>query len=289
MKLRVDFLRRRRSTPARRQLAVRSRVPTRVVPARESPLPRTDRNVLFGLADPVRLAQLLVAGALITTALGAVYYFNTFVDMEQDVHTAVAQIDRELQRRSDLVRSLAPVVLAYASLEHQVFTEVAKVRTQLSDPPEYTAPEAIPPETAPEAPGAGQAGMTASPADGTGAGASAGAGSSPPGRFEPGGLSSDPIGALLTHFFAVAEQYPDMKSSAPFELFMERLVEIEDRLALERKNYNDCVNAYTTIIASFPGKIFAHLFGFESAPLFRADAAARGAVRAPLPEGWEAP
>jgi hypothetical protein len=87
----------------------------------------------------------------------------------------------------------------------------------------------------------------------------------------------DPLGDLLGRLVAVSEQYPDMKSGRPFELLMEKIVEIEDRLAAERERYNDSVNIYTTLTASFPGRLFASVFGFEAHTLFSADPNARPA------------
>ena len=75
-----------------------------------------------------------------------------------------------------------------------------------------------------------------------------------------------------------------MKSSAPFKMLMERIVDVEDRLAVERQKFNDCVNEYTTVTSSFPSKLFAKAFGFKSRSLFAAEADARATPRVGWPQ-----
>jgi LemA protein len=178
--------------------------------------------------------------------------------MEQDVTCAQAQVDRELQRRTDLVKSLLPAVYEYASLERHVFTEVAKVRAQLAGMLQNKA-AGLDPETMKQleaqAGGAPKAGAKAAPVGAAGAG-------------------SDQLSAVLGRLIAVSEQYPDMKSSGPFNSFIDKVTEIENRLAAERQKYNDAVNRYTTLRSAFPGALFARIFGFEQYTLFRAEAGA---------------
>ncbi len=229
------------------------RAPRRLV------IPRTyyaERRGQRAWLQPVRLAQLLVVSALLITCLGTIYYYNQFVNMDQNVHTAMAQIDRELQRRSDLVHSLLPPAFEYAALEREIFTEVARMRTELGGV---------------NAPHVGQAEVPDAPA------------LSAPSLPELGTVSKgEPLAEMLKGLIAVSEQYPDMKASAPFKILMEKIVDVENRLAVERKNYNDQVNIYTTATASFPGRIFARLFNFEDHKLFKAD---RGAEVLPQ-VGW---
>ncbi len=238
--------------PAPRRMARRSRLP-----------PQLQQHVgTPGQPNPVRIAQLLVAATLISIAVGTVYYYNLFVDMEQNVNTAQAQIDRELQRRTDLIQNLLPAVFEYAELERHVFTQVATLRAQRNDDQGATASAEV-----------GGAQLLDQLAHGSLEGLpnaeQLGA------LFSTGSATGGSFGELLGRIIAVSEQYPDMKSSAPFKILMEKVVDIEDRVAVERGKYNDCVNRYTTLTASFPGHIFARLFGFGNRELFRAEAQAR--------------
>ncbi len=244
----------KRPHPSRSRDAIWHEVPRseREIPVRVSPRRFPARSLegeeiqerWLGWIRPAQFAKALVLATTITIAMGTVYYYNLFISLDQDVHTSLAQIDRELQRRVDLIETLLPPAFEYAALERQIFTDVAKLRARPSGTP--AALEEI---------------LKAAPVAGESV-------------LPPSGLN-EVLGRLL----AVSEQYPDMKSNTPFQLLMENLVEIENRLADERRKYNDQVNFYTTKTASFPGKIFAELFEFDEHALFTAEPRAR---RAPI-------
>jgi LemA protein len=58
---------------------------------------------------------------------------------------------------------------------------------------------------------------------------------------------------------------------------MDELAGTENRLAVERKRYNDSLQGYTVAVRRFPGNLFAGIFGFREQPFFEAPAAARQA------------
>lgn len=250
---------------AARQEVLRSEhlVPVRV--ARRSGTSRNFAEDVYlertsGFLSPLRIAKGLVTATIAMVAMGTAHYFNLFVRLDQDVHTALAQIDKELQRRADLVNNLLPPAFEYAALERQVFTGVAKVRAAR---PEFS-------RMLEEA-----------------ARAASSTGESKVGAQIQGPIPLESLGEIMPRLLAVSEQYPDMKSVAPFELLMENLVEIENRLAEERRSYNDYVNFYTTKTASFPGKIFAELFEFHVHELFVAEPAARKAPKIEWPKSMD--
>ena len=73
----------------------------------------------------------IVALVLIIIFVG-VGFDNSLVTLEQDVDTAKANIDTQLQRRSDLIPNLVNTVQGYASQEKEIFTQIADARTQLA-------------------------------------------------------------------------------------------------------------------------------------------------------------
>ena len=73
----------------------------------------------------------------------------------------------------------------------------------------------------------------------------------------------------------VAEAYPDLKADKQFTQLMDELAGTENRISVERKNYNAEVKAYNTKVKSFPTSIFAKMMGFDKAEYFEADASAR--------------
>lgn len=67
----------------------------------------------------------------------------------------------------------------------------------------------------------------------------------------------------LGRLMLVAENYPDLKANQNFLALQDELAGTENRIAVERRRYNEAVQAYNTSIRRFPGSIWAGLFGFE--------------------------
>ena len=74
------------------------------------------------------------------------------------------------------------------------------------------------------------------------------------------------------------ERYPDLKASQQFQQLQVQLEGTENRIAVERRNFNEQVQSYNTYIKTFPKNIYANLFGFESKGYFQATT---GAEKAP--------
>ena len=75
----------------------------------------------------------------------------------------------------------------------------------------------------------------------------------------------------LKSIFALAENYPDLKSSENFKQLSDELAGTENRIAVARKDYNNAVKTLNTTIKKFPNNIIAGMFGFEQAEYFEAD------------------
>ncbi len=65
----------------------------------------------------------------------------------------------------------------------------------------------------------------------------------------------------LSRLLMVVENYPQLKADGQFNRLMDELAGTENRLAVERKRYNDLVGQYNKKIALFPGSIFAGIMG----------------------------
>lgn len=74
----------------------------------------------------------------------------------------------------------------------------------------------------------------------------------------------------LSRLMLVAENYPDLKATQNFLALQDELAGTENRIAVERRRYNDAVRAYNTAIRRFPGAVWAGLFGFERRTSFEA-------------------
>ncbi len=87
--------------------------------------------------------------------------------------------------------------------------------------------------------------------------------------------ASNELSSALARLLVVVENYPTLKSDATFTRLMDELAGTENRLSVERKRYNDAVQAYDTAIQVFPGNAVASFFGFKPEPYFEVPAAAR--------------
>lgn len=72
----------------------------------------------------------------------------------------------------------------------------------------------------------------------------------------------------LKSLFAVSENYPDLKASENFKMLQEELSGIESKIAYARQYYNDSVLGYDNSIETFPGNVFAGIFGFKQMEYF---------------------
>jgi LemA protein len=88
------------------------------------------------------------------------------------------------------------------------------------------------------------------------------------------GLSSA-LGRLL----AIAEAYPDLKANQNFIRLQDELAGSENRIAVERRAYNETVRAYNAYIKTFPNNLIAGMFSFGQREYFEADEGAKEAPK----------
>ncbi len=72
----------------------------------------------------------------------------------------------------------------------------------------------------------------------------------------------------LKSLFAVAEGYPELRANANYQQLQAELSSTEDKISYMRQSYNDTVMKYNTAIQSFPGVLFAGMFGFQERESF---------------------
>ncbi|PIR24686.1 MAG: LemA family protein [Deltaproteobacteria bacterium CG_4_10_14_0_2_um_filter_43_8] len=71
------------------------------------------------------------------------------------------------------------------------------------------------------------------------------------------------LGASLGRLLLVAENYPQLKANQNFLQLQDELAGTENRIAVERKRYNEAVRTYNTLVRRFPSNLIAAIFGFE--------------------------
>jgi LemA protein len=87
--------------------------------------------------------------------------------------------------------------------------------------------------------------------------------------------ANNALSSALARLLVVVERYPDLKASQNFIRLQDELGGTENRIAVERRRYNEAVRVYNTTIRSFPTNIMAGMFGFQRAELFQAPEAAK--------------
>jgi LemA protein len=92
------------------------------------------------------------------------------------------------------------------------------------------------------------------------------------------------LDGALGRLLLVVENYPQLKSNENFLRLQDELAGTENRIAVERKRYNDSVQAYNTYIALFPNNIFAGWAGFQrNNAYFEASPTSREAPKVQFP------
>ncbi|MBP8980816.1 MAG: LemA family protein [Syntrophobacterales bacterium] len=87
--------------------------------------------------------------------------------------------------------------------------------------------------------------------------------------------ANNELSGALSRLLVVVERYPELKSNENFIRLQDELAGTENRIAVERKRYNEAVKNYNVAIRSFPANILAGMFGFGNAAFFEAPAAAK--------------
>lgn len=80
--------------------------------------------------------------------------------------------------------------------------------------------------------------------------------------------ANNQLSSALSRLLVVVERYPELKANTNFIRLQDELAGTENRIAVERRRYNETVKAFNIKIRRFPTNIFAGMFGFEKATFF---------------------
>jgi len=89
--------------------------------------------------------------------------------------------------------------------------------------------------------------------------------------------ANNELSGALSRLLVVVERYPDLKSNQNFMRLQDELAGTENRIAVERRRYNEAVQSYNVAVRSFPANVVAGILGFQKAPFFATPAAAKAA------------
>ena len=159
--------------------------------------------------------------------------YNAFVTAEEEVNKAWSQVENVYQRRADLVPQLVSTVKGAAEFEKSTFEAVTEARAQASS-------------------------IKLDPSQMTEADLQ---------QFQQ---AQDNLSKSLGRLMVTVEKYPDLKATANFKDLQAQLEGTENRIAVERKKFNEAAQSYNTMIRRFPKNLLAKIYGFEKRPYFQA-------------------
>ena len=175
---------------------------------------------------------LIVLAIVVVVVLFVVGKYNTIVGLDETVKTARSQVENVYQRRLDLIPNLVNTVKGAAAQESGVLLAVVNARANAT-------------KTTVDIKDA--ASLTA---------------------FQK---VQDEVSSSLSRLLVTVENYPQLQSIQAFRDLMTQLEGTENRITVERKNFNETVNALNIYIRRFPANIVASLFNFEKAEQFEAN------------------
>ena len=167
--------------------------------------------------------------------------YNGFVSQQEGVDAAWSQVENVYQRRADLIPNLVATVKGYAKHEQETLDKVVSASakaTQITVDPENLNEASLK-------------------------------------KYQE---AQGELGSALGKLLAITENYPDLKANENFLQLQSQLEGTENRIAVERKNFNEVAQSYNSSIRQFPGNVLAGMFGFERKPYFEAE---KGAEKAP--------
>ncbi|MBR3659049.1 MAG: LemA family protein [Bacteroidaceae bacterium] len=186
----------------------------------------------------------IIIAAIAVIVIWAIKVNNRMVAMEETVNKAWSNVENVYQRRADLIPNLVNTVKGYAAHETSTFEAVVSARAKATS-------ITVNPEN-----------MTADQLN----------------EFQK---AQNEVGGALGRLIAVSEAYPELKANENFKELQAQLEGTENRISVERRNFNEAANQYNTYIRKFPQSIIAGMRDFEKKPYFEAE---EGANQAPKVE-----
>ena len=189
----------------------------------------------------MKKSTIILIAVIAIAAIWGISAYNGLVKMDESVNTAWSNVENQYQRRADLIPNLVNTVKGYATHEKETFEAVVSARskaTQMTIDPENLTPE----------------------------------------KLQEYQKAQGEIGAALGRLLAITENYPELKANENFKELQAQLEGTENRISVERRNFNEVARTYNTSIRTFPKSILAGMFGFDKRPYFEAE---EGANKAP--------
>lgn len=187
----------------------------------------------FGIGCGAVVIILIVILVIAGFAIGGSY--NRIVKLDQNVNEKWAQVQNVYQRRADLIPNLVSTVSGAANFEKSTLIAVTQARASVGQV--KLDPNKAPTDAAQLA------------------------------QFQQ---AQGQLSNALSRLLLVSEQYPELKANQNFLSLQAQLEGTENRISVERGNFNEAVKDYNTVVRSFPTVFFAGMLGFSPRPFFNA-------------------
>lgn len=182
---------------------------------------------------------ILLVGIVIFAMFGVGTY-NGLVRKDEAVKSAWAQVENQYQRRFDLIPNLVRTVQGAADFEKGTLEAVVQARARVG---QVTMPSGPP-------------GAAASPTEN-------------PEAFRQFEQAQAGLTSALSRLLVVVERYPELKANQNFLELQSQLEGTENRIAVERKRYNDAAQDFNASVRRFPASIIASMTGFKVKEYFK--------------------
>ncbi|HEX4639604.1 MAG TPA: LemA family protein [Chthoniobacterales bacterium] len=179
----------------------------------------------------------------IVAALALMGSYNRLVTLDQNVNKKWGDVQSVYQRRADLIPNLVNTVQGAANFEKSTLTEVTNARASV---------------------GRVQIDPNKAPTDAR--------------QLAEFQAAQGQLSNALSRLLVVSERYPELKASQNFLGLQAQLEGTENRISVERNNFNGAVQEFNVAVRRFPTNLIAGMFGFSQRPFFQAQ---QGAERAP--------
>jgi LemA protein len=186
------------------------------------------------------LGCLVVLGLVVLLGVAVAGVYNRLVALEEGVKTAWSQVENVYQRRADLIPNLVETVKGARDFEQETLTQVVEARSRVGSIDLSGPPTAE--------------------------------------QMQAFQQAQDGLSSALSRLLVVVERYPELRATDAFRDLQAQLEGTENRIAVERRRYNEAAQAFNTARRKVPTVLIANLFDFGEKPYFEADA---GAERPP--------
>ena len=171
--------------------------------------------------------------------------YNRLVRLQQGVDQQWAQVQNVYQRRADLIPNLVNTVQGAANFEKSTLIEVTNARASVGRVQTQLDPNKAPTDAA---------------------------------QLQEFQAAQGQLSNALSRLLVVVERYPELRANQNFLSLQTQLEGTENRISVERGNFNNAVQNYNVAVRTFPANLIAGMFGFAQRPFFTAQ---QGAEQAP--------